>query len=142
MTVPPMDRWVTNRVRVDELSGWLWVDDEAPQEDLQAATAEQVQRVLARISGFRIAGEFITGDDLGAIDDVAFINREELIPKLQIRRISTRRLRVSWPAEVLGFILQSTPELSGSEWQTLETTANEFEFEPGVASNFFRLVKF
>lgn len=72
MPPPAENRWVQLSVRLDALEGWLWADDTTGQEDLPPATATQIQEVLQSLTGFRILGEFITGDDLGSLDTVVF----------------------------------------------------------------------
>ena len=72
LTPPPYDQWVSNSVRLDYQAGWAWVDDTTGQEDLPAATGAQIQEVLQSVTGFRIVGEFITGEDVGSLDNVVF----------------------------------------------------------------------
>ena len=72
LTPPPYDQWVSNSVRLDDQAGWAWVDDTTGQEDLPAATGAQIQEVLQSVTGFRIVGEFITGEDVGSLDNVVF----------------------------------------------------------------------
>ena len=60
----PRQRWTTFRVRLHEQAGWVDLTTR------QRATKEQLQAVLAAVNSLRIRGEFRTGSDAGALDNV------------------------------------------------------------------------
>jgi len=64
----PGTDWTGYAVELSELAGWKVNDLNGP-----AATQQQVQSVLANISNFRIRGEYISGSDVGDLDNVYMV---------------------------------------------------------------------
>jgi len=58
----PLDQWVSYSVIFDEFGGWMNGSAAASQADLLA--------VLGSLDSLKIRGEFIGGDDVGALDNV------------------------------------------------------------------------
>lgn len=138
---PPVNAWTTNRIRFDEYAGWLWMNDETGMEALPLATRAQIAQVLASVTALRITGEFITGDDSGFLDDVILAGSGVDRPHLDIRRITTGAVEVSWPATATNFVLEASETLSATNlWTTIDAAGSNAVTVPTATHNtFFRM---
>jgi Laminin B (Domain IV) len=62
-TAPRTD-WTDFSVQLSATAGWTWNWN-------QRATQDQIERVLAAPTLFQIRGEYVTGDDMGSLDNFA-----------------------------------------------------------------------
>lgn len=138
---PPINQWTTNRIKLDENAGWLWMDDETGMENLPPATRAQMATVLTNVTALRITGEFITGDDTGFLDNVILAGTELDRPRLNIRLISAGQVEVSWPVSAPGYVLETNGALlSPGQWRSINSSGSSAVTLPVVSSNlFFRL---
>ena len=77
---PSVDTWTSYKVRLDESAGWKVTPEVSEAEfasfsTLPAPTAAQMKAVLGSLTGLLIRGEFQTGADTGALDNVKFGSR-------------------------------------------------------------------
>jgi hypothetical protein len=63
-TTAPGTEWTDFTVQLSAASGWTWNWN-------QRATEDQIERVLAAPTLLQIRGEYVTGDDMGALDNFA-----------------------------------------------------------------------
>lgn len=89
----------------------------------------------------------ITGSEGGVLSDQLVADFAFTpFPTVAANRTSTNTVVLSWPASVGGYILQSTPQLEGTHWQTYPATIiqtnsqNEVIVPNSAAPAFYRLV--
>ena len=93
---------------------------------------------------FQIVGP-VTGSDfhIGSvmhIDSLAYTTNSVSSPSLSIQRHGSS-LIVSWPAEVTGYTLQSTPTLGPATWANVSGVVNNSYQVTPAGKAFFRLIK-
>ncbi len=86
----------------------------------------------------------VTGPDFHVgsvmhVDSLAFTTGSVSLPSLSFQR-SGDAVIISWPADVVGYRLQSTPTLAPAEWSDVPNVVNNSHQTKPTATAFFRLV--
>lgn len=76
---PGIDTWTSYSIPLDEDAGWRKIDSLSVEyvsaerfASFPPVTSEELRAVLGALTTFRIRGEFNTGEDTGALDNVRF----------------------------------------------------------------------
>lgn len=92
--VPLTTAWTSWNVNLDDASGWRIVSSEsAGQLSNVAVTGAQLEAVLNDLQGFHIRGEFTSGADQSAIDNVLLVPTPAALPFIGLVFFGARRRR-------------------------------------------------
>ncbi len=136
---PPVNgTWYTVSVVLSEAAAWK-VGTAAGA----LATQAQIQSVLAKITGFRIRGEYQTGEDTGYLDNVLFgISATPQDATLQISFQPVLKLQGTLGAT---YRIDYTPSMAPEAWHELKTvrlTSTPYDVidpvAPGTPQRFYR----
>lgn len=138
---PPVNgAWQSTSVLLSDAAAWKVGSAGGPP-----ATQAQIQNVLANLTGFRIRGEYQSGEDTGSLDNVVFgIPASPAEASLEVKFQPVLKLQGTLGAT---YRIEYSATMESGEWDELKTvrlTSTELDIidpvPPGTPRRFYRAV--